>query len=467
MHSDISSTRRIGAMVALSFGVLSYGLMQTMLVPALGVLQRALHASTSAATWAVLSAPLLASAVLTPVIGRLGDRYGRRRTLLTVLAVYLIATVIAAAAPNIGVLIAARAAQGISLAILPLAFGSVPRVLPPERVHGGLGLLAGLVSGAAGIALVCGGLIVDHASWRWLFVSGAGLIAVTAALTYAFVPEGRTTRTGGLDPAGTVLLAGGLSGILLALTFGPTAGWLAARTLGTAVLGAASLAGFLALERRLHAPLIDPDLVLHRRVGVAHLAIFALGVVQFLYYVLVPKLVELPRPAGGFAGSVTTAGLVMLPSTLIILPAGALAGHLIRRHGPRLPMAAGLLAAAAGAALLALAHGDLARLAICALPIGLGTALVMAAAPAHLHQVVDQAHGATANGINTVARTVGGALGSQLAAALTATSLTVGVPRAFWLAAVVAIVGAAIVFGRTGPSADSSVTPKQPVALAD
>ncbi|MGY2063215.1 MFS transporter, partial [Nocardia gipuzkoensis] len=182
--------------------------------------------------------------------------------------------------------------------------------------------------------------------------------------------------------------AGGLSGILLALTFGPTAGWLSPRTLGMAVLGSALLGGFVALERRSRAPLIDPDLVLHRRVGIAHLAIFALGVVQFLYYVLVPKLVELPHDAGGFAGSVTTAGLVMVPATLIILPAGALAGRLIRRHGPRPPMAVGLLAAAAGAALLALAHRDFAQLAICALPIGLGTAFVMAAAPAHLHRVV-------------------------------------------------------------------------------
>src|SRR6266568_3468017 len=111
-------------MTALAIGVLSYALMQTMLVPTIGVLQHALHTTATAATWAVLSAPLLTSAILTPLCARLGDRYGRRRTLLAVLALYLIATLVALSAPHVGVLIAARAGQGISMAVLPLAFGS-------------------------------------------------------------------------------------------------------------------------------------------------------------------------------------------------------------------------------------------------------------------------------------------------------------------------------------------------------
>ncbi|RDI48418.1 MFS transporter [Nocardia mexicana] len=438
--------RRTAAMVALALGVLSYGLMQTMLVPAIGVLQHALHTSATGATWAVMSAPLLASAILTPLISRLGDRYGRRRMLLIVLAIYLAATLIALAAPHIGVLIAARAGQGVSLAILPLAFGSVPDILPPERVHAGLGLLSGLVGGAAGIALVCGGLIVDHASWRWLFVVGAGLITAALVLGYLAVPDGTSRSAGRLDIGGTVLLAGGLCGILLALTVGPTAGWLGVPTLLFAVGGVALLAIFVRVEQRLRDPLIDMDLVLHRPVGIAHLAALALGAVQFMYYVLVPKLVELPTAADGFGGSVTTAGLVMLPSTLVVLPAGAVAGRIIARRGPRGPLAAGLLVTACGAALLAVAHGSPWQLAVCALPIGLGTGLVMTALPSQLHRVVDPGRAATANGINTVSRTVGGALGSQLGAALILGSVYGGFPTAFWIATTVGTVGAALVF---------------------
>ncbi|MFI1911903.1 MFS transporter [Nocardia sp. NPDC020380] len=443
MTARTSSINRVGAMTALALGVLSYGLMQTMLVPAIGALQHALHTGASGATWAVMSAPLLASAILTPLVGRLGDRFGRRRVLLPVLVIYLIATLAAAAAPGIGVLIAARAAQGISMAILPLAFGSVPDVLAPERVHAGLGMLSGLIGGAAGIALVCGGLLVDHTSWRWLFVVGAVLITAALVFTYLFVPESATRAPGRLDPAGIALLTGGLCGILLALTVAPTAGWLSLPVVALAAGGVALLIGFACVERRLRFPLIDMDLVLDRRAGIVHLTAFTLGAIQFAYYVLIPKLVELPVTAGGFGRSVTMAGLVMLPSTLVILPASAATGRLARRHGARLPLLAGLLATAAGAGLLATAHSTLWQLAVCALPIGIGTGLVMAALPAELHRVVDPARAATANGINTVSRTVGGAVGSQFGAALTLGSITTGLPITFWVAAAAGIAGAA------------------------
>ncbi|MEG8176952.1 MFS transporter [Nocardia terpenica] len=453
MHTG--TVHRRGAMTALAVGVLAYGLMQTMLVPAIGVLQQALHTGASGATWAVLSAPLLAGAILTPLAGRLGDRYGRRRVLLTVLAVHLAGTVLALVAPHIGVLIAARAVQGISLAILPLAFGSVAGVLPPDRVHAGLGFLSGLVSGSAGIALVCGGLIADHASWRWLFAVGAGLAAAALVLVYLFVPESSAQTAGRLDPLGAVLLAGGLSGVLLALSLGPTRGWASPPVLALAVAGLALLVVFVRVETRLRYPLIDMSLVLHRPAGAAHLAAGTLGIMQFVYYVLVPKLAEQPSAAGGFGASVTAAGLVMLPATLVILPTGSLAGRLVTRRGPHVPLAAGLVVTASGAALLALAHASLWHLALCALPIGIGTGLTMSALPGQLHRVVAPTATATANGINTVARTTGGALGSQLAAALASGSLHSGFINAFWMATAIGIAGATSTFAGTRPTVAS------------
>ncbi|WP_107656221.1 MFS transporter [Nocardia suismassiliense] len=446
MHPRTSTIHPVGAITALAFGVLSYSLTQTMLVPAIGVLQQALHTSAAGATWAVLSAPLLAGAILTPLVARLGDRYGRRRVLLIVLTLTLAAMLVALAAPGIGWLIAARAVQGISLAVLPLAFGAVPDILRPERVPLGLALLSGMIGGTAGVGLVCGGLIVDHASWRWLFVIGAGLAGTALVLSCLFVPEGNAHKAGRLDLIGALVLTAALSGMLLALTIGPSSGWSSVPTLALAGAGVVLLVVFVRVERVLRHPLLDMDLVLHRRVGIAHIAAFILGLMQFLYYVLVPKLTQLPLDAGGFGRSVTVAGLVMVPHTLVILPTGAVAARIVARIGPRIPLAIGLLVTAAGTALLALVHAQPWQLAVYAIPIGIGTGLVMTALPAQLHRVVESAEAATANGINTVMRTIGGAVGSQLGAALVAGGFRTGLPTAFWVATAIGITGAALVF---------------------
>ena len=149
----------------------SNALMQTLVVPAIGVLARDLDASPTAATW-VLTAFLLASAILAPPLSSLGDRYGKRRPLLVALWVYLVGTVGAMAAPNLGALVGFRAVQGISLAVLPLGFGILREAVPADRVALGLGVTSGVLGAGAGIGLVVGGLIVDHGSWRWLFALG-------------------------------------------------------------------------------------------------------------------------------------------------------------------------------------------------------------------------------------------------------------------------------------------------------
>ena len=149
----------------------SNALMQTLVVPAIGVLARDLDASPTAATW-VLTAFLLASAILAPPLSSLGDRYGKRRLLLVALWVYLVGTVGAMAAPNLGALVGFRAVQGISLAVLPLGFGILREAVPADRVALGLGVTSGVLGAGAGIGLVVGGLIVDHGSWRWLFALG-------------------------------------------------------------------------------------------------------------------------------------------------------------------------------------------------------------------------------------------------------------------------------------------------------
>ncbi|MER6528579.1 MFS transporter [Streptomyces sp. NPDC001508] len=456
------------ALAALILAVLSYSLVQTMLVPTLGVLQTALDTSAVGASWAVLSATLLASAVFTPLISRLGDSHGKRKVLLVTLVVHLAGNVGAAAAWNVGSLIAFRAVQGVSLALLPLSLGLIREVLPPHRVAFGLGLTSGLVGGAAGAGLLVGGLIVDHTSWRWLFVAGAGLVLLALLAVARYVPESRSTSPTPLDLPGAVLLGMALVCVLLALTEGPAWGWASGRLLGLFAGGVLFAALFLWWEHRAPHPLIDPALLLGRPIAGAHIGAFLLGATQFVFYVLVPKLAELPTglpPQAahlvdyGFGASVTVAGLILIPGTLLGLPASSAVGRVERRLGPRAPLALGLAVSAVGGASMALFHAREWQAVTAYAVIGTGFGLAMGALPKLIHDVTQPQAIATANGINTVARTVGGAVGSQLAAALLAsraisgTSLPdgTGFTLSFWIAAGIAMVGAVYALVGNGP----------------
>ena len=449
-HAASRATRRYGSgrvLTAMCMVVVSYGLLQTMLVPTIGVLQRDLHTTTTAASWAVLSAMLLASAVVTPVVSRIGDRFGKRRVLLWMLAIYLAATVASIGAPDIGTLIACRAVQGVSLTLLPLTFAILREALPPRRVHTGPAVASGLVTGTAGVGLLIGGLVVDHASWRWLFAIGAIPVAAALIMTARWIPESRERHPGRLDVAGTAAITAGLLALLLAVTQVPAWGWSSARVLGLFGTAVVMLAGFVAVERRVTHPVVDLALLTKPRLSAAHLGALLLGVNQFVVYVALPKLAELPTGNPGFGLSVTGAALVLMPGTLLTMPASWAAGAIADRFGVRAPLTVGLALAAVGTALLAAAHGSVWHAVLNYSIASVGWGLAMAALPRMVNAGCPPAQSGSANGLNTVARTVGGALGGQLAAAMLVSwaGVNTGFTVAFSIAAGVAAMGVLLV----------------------
>src|SRR5436305_3233115 len=185
-----------------------------MVIPALPALQHDLHTTTTWVTW-VLTVFLLVASVATPVLGKLGDQYGKERILTIALAVFLVGCIGAAAAWNIWSLIAFRAVQGAGGAVFPLSFSIIRDEFPPEKVGVAIGLISATFGVGGGFGIVLSGLLIDHFSWRWLFATGAVPIALSILLIHRFVPESPIKTASRLDVPGATLLSGGLACLLL------------------------------------------------------------------------------------------------------------------------------------------------------------------------------------------------------------------------------------------------------------
>jgi MFS family permease len=194
--------------------------------------------------------------------------------------------------------------------------------------------------------------------------------------------------------------------------------------IGLILAGLAVLAGFVVYERRVPEPLVNMALMARRAVWSPNLAGFAIGFAMFGSFILIPQLVEAPKSTGyGFGFSATGAGLVMLPSSLVMLVAGPAAGALGKRFGSRLPLVIGSCFAIAAFAVLAGLHGEIWTIALGGALLGIGIGLAFAAMANLIVAAVDPTQTGVATGINTIMRSIGGAVGGQIVASLLASNV--------------------------------------------
>jgi EmrB/QacA subfamily drug resistance transporter len=454
----------------LSLGGLSYAVLQSLVAPALPVIAQDLHSSTENISW-VLTAYLLAASVLTPILGRLGDMVGKRRVLLIVLIILAAGTLLAALAPNLPVLIAARALQGAAGAILPLSIGIVRDELPRAKVGVTVGLLSAIFGIGAGIGIVLAGPIVDHLSWQWLFWFPLVLIAAALIGVFFGVPESPVRSPGRLDMLGATILSVSLVALLLAISKGREWGWGEPKTLTLLILGAVALVVFVLVELRVREPLIDMRLMAIREVWATNVVGLTFGFAMFGTFLLVPTLLELPVSTGfGFGKTVSTAGLFLLPSTLMMLIFGPLSGLLERRFGPKLPLTLGAIAVTAAFALPAVAHDATWQLLVSGILTGAGIGLAFAAMSNAIIESVPATQTGEATSVNSIVRTIGGSIGSAVVAAVIAADLTPqGLPTdrsfttGFWACAGVALL--AVLASLALPSARHRRRPAGTVAV--
>jgi EmrB/QacA subfamily drug resistance transporter len=410
---------------------ISYALLQSLVAPALPEIQHALHTSENSVSW-VLTAYLLSASVATPLIGRLGDMYGKERLLMIVLVLLSVGTVVSAVSSSLALLLAGRVIQGAAGGIFPLAFGIIRDEFPRARVASGIGLMSALLGVGGGAGVVLAGPIVDNLSFHYLFWLPLVPIVVATVAIHLFVPESPVRVPGRVNWAGAGLMSGGLAAVLIAVSETANWHWLSVKTIGCIVLGLVLLALWVRSEARSDHPLVDMQMMRLRGVWTTNLVALLLGFGMYSSFILLPQFVETPSRVGyGFSSSVTQAGLFMVPSTLAMLIVGSQTGRLEKLFGSKPPLLAGGVATLASFLLLAFARGSRWEIYLAAALLGSGIGLAFAAMANLIIENVGPGQTGVATGMNTVTRTVGGGFGGAATASILAGTVGVsGYPTA-------------------------------------
>jgi MFS family permease len=432
----------------LALGGVSYALLQSLVAPALPGIQHALHTSENSVSW-VLTSYLLSASVATPLIGRIGDIYGKERVLVTVLALLSVGTLVSAISSSLTLMLVGRVIQGAAGGIFPLAFGIIRDEFPRERVAGGIGLMSALLGVGGGAGVVLAGPIIDNLSYHYLFWLPLIPILVATVATHLFVPESPVKVPGRISWTPAVLMSTGLVAVLLAVSETPTWHWLTAKTIGLIALGLVLLALWVRSETRLAQPLVDMRMMRIRGVWTTNTVALLLGFGMYASFILIPQYVETPRVAGyGFGSSVTQAGLFLAPSTAAVLIFGSLTGRLERLFGSKPPLLTGGALALLSFALLAAARGSRWEVYLASALLGAGIGLAFASMANLIIENVGPGETGVATGMNTVTRTVGGAFGGAATASVIAGTLgRSGYPSAHGYTAAFTLCAGALAIG--------------------
>ena len=401
-----------GTVLASTVGFLN-AYMINVAVPAIG---RDLDADVSAIQW-VLTGYLVTVAALLLVAGALADHFGRRRILVVGLFIMLVAALGCAAAPNAAVLVVARLVQGVGGAlVVPSSLAMLNGALIPVDRARGIGIWAGLSTLGATVGPYAGGWLVDHGSWRYIFLLNLPLV-LAAYWALRSVPEvDRSRRPLSLDVPGALLAVVGLGAVIYAMTAGPASGWGSVPVVTSAVVGVVCLVALVPVERRQRQPIVALALFRIRQFSAINAAtlLFYGALAAASYLVVLQCELQL-----GY--SATAAGAALIPESVVFLLVSPLVGGLVARVGIRWPMAAGILLTAAAFAWLSAARvGEPYAQAILpgAILWGLGIGVAVAPLTAGVLAAVEDTDLGAASAINDASSRVGGVVMVALVPAL-------------------------------------------------
>jgi MFS family permease len=404
------------ALLSMAATVLLVNYVESMVFPALPIIQRSLSTTESLTAW-ISSIFLIVGAGTSVLFGKLGDTYGRKRMYVVAMAVYCFGAGLASFSPTIFLLLVGRALQGVGFATLPLSLALVSRYLPKEKVASGQGLLAGVSAIGTVLGLVVGPEVVLYYGWHWAFRTAFLLSLGVALFLLVALESDRPTTQGRVDYIGVSLLMAGVSTLLALATEGATVGWTSSLGLELLSFGAGLLLLCVWYESRQRDPVIPLALLRIRNVLLANIAGILDGVAMFLIFFTVVYYSETPPPFGLGLGIVSV-GLVMLPATALMIGVGPIVGRSTSRFGPRPTLMAGAVTLGLGFLLLLTERGSFLLVALDVAVALTGVTAIFVPVANMISHSLPREIAATGFGLNSMLKSLGYAVGPILASAI-------------------------------------------------
>ena len=379
----------------------------------------AFDASQTEVLWFINIYTISLAALLLP-LGAMGDRWGRRPMLLAGLFVFGTASAAAGLAPSAAIMLAARFLSGVGAAmIMPVTLAGITSTFPDEERSKAIGVWTGVAGGGGILGMYLSAVLVDLASWRWLFVLPVVLVVVAIVVALRSIPNSRAASGHGFDTVGSLSSVVAVVGLVLFLHEGPERGWTAPATLLSLLVGVIAVAGFVLWELRRQAPLLDVRLFRERRLASGSVSLLTVfGVQAGIFVVLFPYF----QAVLGWSGLRST--LALMPMALLMMFASGLAPKVAARIGSRSTMASGIFLGVVGLVFMATfvsVDGGYLSILPGMLAMGLGMGLTMTPSTEAITSALPREHQGVASALNDVTREFGTALGvALLGAVLTA-----------------------------------------------
>ncbi|QIS15430.1 MFS transporter [Nocardia arthritidis] len=382
-------------------------LMQTLVIPIIPKLPTLLNTSASNASW-VVTATLLAGAVATPISGRLGDMFGKRRVLFANLVLLVAGSVVCATFSSLVPEIVGRSLQGAAVGAIPLGISIMRDELPAEKVGGAMAIMSATLGVGGALGLPLAAAIAQNYDWHMLFWTAGALGLLCAVLCFIFVPESPVHTPARFDFGGAVGLSIALLALLIPITKGADWGWASASTLGLFGLSVVVFLIWGFFELRQKSPLVDLRVSARPRVLFTNIASIAVGFALYGMSMTFPQLLMAPEKTGyGFGLTMVNAGLALAPTGFVMMLLSPVSAKLSASRGPKVTLALGSAVIAAGYLCALVLMNSVWEIMVASMIIAGGIGLAYAAMPALIMGAVPITETAAANGLNSLMRSIG------------------------------------------------------------